>query len=53
MEEGGQWSDSRFTFLSPKAKRKIGTWLSLTDSNFSVAKKKCLLLAGVEHQSKL
>jgi hypothetical protein len=48
-----EWSKSCFTFLSPKAEPKIETWLSPADSNFSVAKKKCLLLAGLEHQPKL
>jgi len=36
-EEG--WSESLFTFLSPKAKLNVGTWLIPADGNFSMTKK--------------
>jgi len=51
--DGRLWSESHFAFLSPKAEPKTGTWLIPVDGNFSVAKEKCLFLAGVEHRSKL
>jgi hypothetical protein len=43
--DGRERSESRVTFLSPKAEPKVGNWLSPVDSNFSVAKKK-MFVAG-------
>jgi len=38
--DGRGWPESRFSFVSPNAEPKRGSWLSPVDSNFSMAKKK-------------